>query len=72
MAPVAIGRRLEKLERPRARERMLAGNPPGKLPEGSKGDTRDKVGAAVGMSGRTHEKAKAVVEPPRQWRLPPP
>jgi hypothetical protein len=32
------------------------------LPEASKGDTRDKVAEAVGMGGRTYEKAKEVVE----------
>src|SRR5262249_50063798 len=31
-------------------------------PSGSKGKTRDKVAEAVGMSGRTYEKAKQVVE----------
>jgi ParB family chromosome partitioning protein len=35
----------------------------GKLPAPSeKGDTRDRVAAAVGMSGRTYEKGKAVVK----------
>jgi ParB/RepB/Spo0J family partition protein len=33
----------------------------GKLPEAVKGQARDKVAAAVGMSGRTYEKAKEVV-----------
>src|SRR5262245_49066076 len=33
----------------------------GKLPE-PKGDSRDKIGAAVGVSGRQYEKAAAVVK----------
>jgi ParB-like chromosome segregation protein Spo0J len=68
---VAIGRALEELERPKAKARQKehggtapgqAKNTGGKLPEVSSGDTRDKVAEAVGMSGRTYEKAKAVVE----------
>jgi hypothetical protein len=39
-------------------------NPSGKFPEGlpaeNAGDSRDRVGEAVGMSGKTYEKAKAV------------
>jgi N6-adenosine-specific RNA methylase IME4/ParB-like chromosome segregation protein Spo0J len=38
----------------------------GKLPAPEKGDTRDRVAEAVGMSGRTYEKAKAVVEAARK------
>lgn len=60
---VALGRDLEKLEQPKAAARERAGKkiePSGKFPEG-KGDTRDKVGAAVGMSGRNYSKAKKVV-----------
>jgi hypothetical protein len=37
-----------------------AGNLP--PPKGDKGKTRDRVAEAVGMSGRTYDKAKAVVE----------
>jgi hypothetical protein len=58
---VSIGLAVEALERPQARERQ--GRPgsarSGKLPE--HGDTRDKVAGALGTSGRTYEKAKAVV-----------
>jgi ParB-like chromosome segregation protein Spo0J len=60
---VALGRDLEKLEQPKAAARERAGKkiePSGKFPEG-KGDTRDKVGPAVGMSGRNYSKAKKVV-----------
>ncbi len=32
------------------------------MPQAVQGKTRDKVGKAVGMSGRNYEKAKAVVE----------
>jgi ParB-like chromosome segregation protein Spo0J len=62
---VAIGKALEESERQAARERRARPGSPrsGKLPEqGTKGDTREKVAAAVGMSGKTYEKAKAVVE----------
>ena len=64
---VALGEALEKRERQRAKKRLkeagkLGGEGSGKLPEASKGQTRDKVGNAVGMSGRTYEKAKAVVK----------
>ena len=66
---VALGAELEKLERPKAAERQAEGQKAGgrgkkklagKLPP-SKGETRDKVGLAVGMSGKQYEKAKAVV-----------
>jgi hypothetical protein len=62
---VAIGRRLEALERPKAKERQKR---PGfacseKFTEqASRGQTRDKVGRAVGMSGVTYQCAKAVVD----------
>ncbi len=64
---VAIGKELENLERPKAKGRekeggRMGGKGSGKLPDPSKGQTRDKVAEAVGMSGRTYEKAKAVVE----------
>jgi N6-adenosine-specific RNA methylase IME4 len=65
---VAIGKALEELERPEAERRKAATrntgeSRPGKLPQrDGKGRTRDKVAEAVGMSGRTYEKAKEVVE----------
>jgi ParB family chromosome partitioning protein len=70
---VALGRKIEEIEREAAKERQAMAGPtegPGKkengggtLPEAViKGDTRDKVAAVVGVSGRTYEKAKAVVE----------
>ena len=63
---VSLGRELAELERPLAAERMKAGvGPSGKLPEGSRrassNQVREIVGAAVGMSGTTYERAKFVV-----------
>jgi ParB family chromosome partitioning protein len=61
----ALGAQLEKLERPEAKKRQGTRTDlpehSGNLPESSKGDTRDMVAAAVGLSGRTYEKAKEVV-----------
>ena len=65
---VEIGKAIEEMERPKAAERRRehggtspgkpADNTSGNLPEVS-GDTRDKVAEALGMSGKTYEKAKA-------------
>lgn len=62
---VEIGKRLEALLKPEAEAREKAGvkptePPSGNLPEGKQ--VRDQVAEAVGMSGRTYDKAKAVVE----------
>jgi ParB/RepB/Spo0J family partition protein len=74
---VAIGKAIEELEKPKAKERQSEGGKKagkgrpatektggGNLPQpnGDTGKTRDKVAEAVGMSGRTYEKAKRVVE----------
>ena len=63
---VEIGRAIEALEKPKAKERQGTRTdikePCGKFPQGSEGKTRDKVGAALGVSGKTYEKAKQVVE----------
>jgi ParB-like chromosome segregation protein Spo0J len=69
---VAMGERLWAMEKPKAEERQAIAGPSegkgkkksgsGKLPEAVKSDTRDIVGAAVGMSGKTYEKARTVVE----------
>ncbi len=69
---VAMGRRLEELERPAARERIAEagrsaapGRPAessGDSPELSKGETREKVAAAFGVGGKKYEHAKKVVE----------
>jgi hypothetical protein len=72
---VAAGRMIEELEKERARERQAQAGPAsgrgkkmtgsGNLPEpvtSGTGDTRDKVGSAFGISGKTYEKAKQVVE----------
>ena len=70
---MALGLDLEAIEKPKAKEREKAGKgaggsggrgrkkPSGKLPEGFT-DTRDAVGAGVGMSGKTYERAKAVTK----------
>jgi hypothetical protein len=67
---VALGKAIEDLEKPQAKkrqaEKLKKGNAPPVVencPHGEgKGKTRDKVAEAVGMSGRTYEKAKRVVE----------
>jgi hypothetical protein len=64
---VAIGRAMHDLEREKARQRQIElgksqGDPSGKFPEGCKGQTRDRVAAALGVSGRTYEKAAQIVE----------
>jgi ParB family chromosome partitioning protein len=64
---VNVGRDLEELERDAAKQRQRdggrnGGKGSGKLPEPSTGDTRDKVAAVVGMSGRSYQNAKTVVE----------
>lgn len=59
---VAIGQELERVEREQAKERKAHDGRPGKLPERQTGDARDKVAAQIGISGRTFEKARAVVE----------
>ena len=66
-----MGEALEEWERKEAkkRQREHAGTAPGRaknssgtVPEVSKGQARDKVGAALGMAGTTYEMAKAVVQ----------
>ncbi len=66
---VSITRALEPLERADAKVRLKNGGRPkhgqkrcGKLPHHSTGKTRDKLAAVVGVSGRTLDKARAVVE----------
>lgn len=58
---VARGLVLEELEKPAAEERELSGKPSGDSPEG-KGDTREKVGKALGVGGKKYEQAKKVVK----------
>ncbi len=71
---VAIAEALEEREREKARQRQTehGGTAPGhrkdtggNLPQVS-GKTRDLVAKAIGMSGRTYEKAKAVVQAARE------
>ncbi|MFO7899031.1 MAG: DNA methyltransferase [Planctomycetota bacterium] len=62
---VAIGRAIQEREREAAKARQGTRTdlqPCGKLPRSSGTKTRDKAGRAVGLSGRTFEKAQAVVE----------
>jgi hypothetical protein len=65
----ALGRALEALERPRAKDRQREAGPisgakregndgSGKSSQPSRGATRDIVGEAVGMSGHTYERAR--------------
>lgn len=68
---VELGRAIEALEKPESAKRKkeggrAGGKASGKLPEASSGDTRDKVAAALGVSGKTFEKAKVVVEAAEQ------
>ena len=58
---VAIKRALEPLEKAAAKERMREGARVGKVSTPS-GKTRDKIAAVTGMSGRTLEKAEAIVD----------
>ncbi len=66
---VSIARALEPLERAEAKGRQMSGlrrgttvARAGNLPERDKGQRRDKLAAVVGVSGRTLDKARAVVE----------
>jgi hypothetical protein len=54
---VAIGGAIEELERAAAKQRMSEGARVGQISTPS-GRTRDKVAAAVGVSGRTYEKRR--------------
>jgi DNA modification methylase len=60
---VAIAATVEERERELAKERQgsRTDKHPGKFPEGSLGQTRDKVAKPFGRSGKTLEKAQAVV-----------
>jgi hypothetical protein len=61
-----MGQALEELERPKAKDRQAAAGPkdgPGKKSGSEKfteplGDTRDKVGQAIGMSGVPRARAR--------------
>lgn len=72
---VALGKALEALERPKAKERMEwakdGGDPPsGNLPEGSRRETVDIVGSALGVSATTYRRAKVVIEASEDPGLP--
>lgn len=55
----AMGMALEPLKKPDATKRMKAGKKPSET--FTKGGVREEIGAAVGMSGPTYQRAKAVV-----------
>jgi N6-adenosine-specific RNA methylase IME4 len=57
---VGIAAQIEHVERERAKLRKAHEGRSGKLT--GTGDTRDKVAARLGISGRTYEKARAVVD----------
>jgi len=68
-----LARRLEEIENPEAAKRKAAtqakkgeGKVGGKQNE-ERSKTRDKIGEAVGMSGRTLEKAQAVIDEAQQY-----
>ena len=77
---VALARRLEELERPKAAERKASSQAKpgerigsGKSPEPMAGsrhrrETREIVGQAVGMSGQTYQRAKGGRGEGRGWR----
>ena len=73
---VALGLVLETLERPKAKARQIASQAKpgeqigaGKLPGPTDGDLREIVGAAVGMSGSSYDRAKSVVKAVRDEDL---
>lgn len=60
---VAIGLQLEEMERPAAKARQGTRTDLNIVENfHNVGKTRDKVGAGIGMSGKTYEKAKKVIE----------
>jgi hypothetical protein len=67
----SLGRAIEAMEKPKAKERQKElgrthGTPSGPGPEGAApehtGETRDIVGAAVGLSGSSYHRVKVVLE----------
>jgi hypothetical protein len=59
---VALGEALEELERPKARERMLAGKTPSSTEPRVTNPTRTAVADAIGMSPAQYQRAKHVVQ----------
>lgn len=57
-----LGMALLELEKETAKQRMLSGDPRKSLPRVDKGKALDRAGKAVGMSGTTFSRAKAVVK----------
>jgi hypothetical protein len=67
----ALGQLLEPIERAEASERQKAGTDLGEIfPKVVKGRTADKVGAAIGMSGKTYSKVKDVMEYALEMKIP--
>lgn len=57
--------RASEIYEKQAKDRMLAGkkqDPPANLPEGTHGDARDKAGKAFGVSGKSVDHAKTVIQ----------
>ena len=74
---VEIGRTIEAIEKPKAKERQEQGanqftkEGGGSLPQASPGKTREKVADALGVSASTYERAKRVVEAGEKPDAPP-
>ncbi len=72
---VEIGKRIEAIEKPKSVERQGKRTDlehGGNFPPCDGGKTRDKVAEALGVSGKTYEKAKAVVAASEDETLPEP
>lgn len=72
---IKLGRMIEEEERQAAKKRQATstgGADPqliaasGKLPEALGGDTRDKIGEKIGLSGKSYERGKQVIEAAEQ------
>jgi len=63
---VAVFRAVRAIEAEMAKKRMVEGGRGGKFPHPEQGKTRHKAARGVGFSGRTLEKAEAIVEAAEQ------
>jgi ParB/RepB/Spo0J family partition protein len=59
---VRFGELLEEIEKAKARERQIAGKEADLSDPGHTGRVSDAIGDKIGMSGRTYERAKYIVE----------
>lgn len=66
----SIGRALEDVFKPAARERVEAGTADPRVP-GPEGRVRDQVGDVLGVSGRTYERIRDVADDAADESLPP-